>query len=76
MKKTKILKDECIQAVLRNEKLRIEIADILDNKHPSVIALARKALTKQERNKLYDSECLEAIKKFLGLRTINEMYKD
>lgn len=77
MKKPKILKDECLTAVMRNEVLRKQISEALDiPKLFSVRALAERALKKQERNKIYDSESLELIRKFMGFKTISEMYKN
>ncbi len=77
MKKVNILKDECLNAVMRNETLRIQIAEVLDIKQlGSVRMLARNALLKQERNKIYDGDSLELIKKFMGFKTIKEMYKE
>lgn len=76
MKKVNILKDECLNAVMRNEALRVQIAEAFDVTIGNVRMLARRALLSQERNKLYDSDSLELIRKFMGIKTIKEMYKD
>lgn len=76
MKKQNILKDECLNAVMRNEVLRQQISEVLGGiQLGSVRMLARTALKSQERNKLYDSESLEVIKDFLGFKSVKEMYK-
>lgn len=75
-KQIKILKDECLNTVLRNETLRINIAEALGGiQEQSVRHLARRALKDKVRNKLYDAESLTIIKKWMGFKNINEMYK-
>lgn len=77
MKKINILKDECLNAVMRNESLRSQISEALGIEQlGSVRMLARNALLKQDRNKIYDADALELIKKFMGFKTIKEMYKN
>lgn len=76
MKNQKILKDECLTAVMRNEILRKQISEALNiPKLDSVRVLAMNALKEQKRNKIYDAESLELIKKFLGFKSLKEMYK-
>ena len=75
MKENKILKDEVISGIIKNEELRKQIADVTGSKLDSVRLLARNAQLTKKRNKLYDSEVLIIVKKFLKYKTINEMYK-
>lgn len=74
-KKVKILKDECLKAVLRNEVLRIQISDVLGIEPASVKAAAKRALDSQGRTRIYEHESLELIKDFLKAENVESMYK-
>lgn len=74
-KKVKILKDECLQAVMRNEALRIQIAEVFGIEPASVRYMAKRALDSQERNRIYDYESLELIKSFICAESVESMYK-